>query len=72
MFGKKELLFSTYLSSRAKNVRFITHAAPPPPPAAILINRPFFFVLENKCVLKKNKKNSLECLKNVYRHRFKI
>jgi hypothetical protein len=38
MFEKKELIFSTYLSSRAKNVRFITRAAPP---AALLIKRPF-------------------------------
>jgi hypothetical protein len=29
MLKKKELIFSTYLSSRAKNVRFITRAAPP-------------------------------------------
>jgi hypothetical protein len=35
MFQKKELIFSTYLSSRAKNVRFITRAALSPPPCTL-------------------------------------
>jgi hypothetical protein len=48
MLEKKPLIFSTYLSSRAKNVHFITRLAPP----RCTLDKPSFFAHKNKCVKK--------------------
>jgi hypothetical protein len=43
----KKLIFSTYLSSCAKNVRYMTRAAPHP---HCTLDKPSFFALKNNCV----------------------